>query len=406
MSRLAAWIASRRQLRRSAPAQAANACPGRRLRFERCEERIALSTNDAITFAPAANFGSIRDLVAANEGGLITVVAGDSALRASSAGAWDRTNTFGGGATYLFFDGSISLGTSLLDTAFNGTSLLDTAFNGFDGDAMSPELMLTDTRVVPIPPPEAGQGGHEGGQISMTAFMGPATLGLPSTGDSLYAAKARPALRPEGFEAATDNSNPAAVESLRGRAVVYEVAHVDDRLSGANDRLAAVDASRTELQRETAWNDAQISNHNSRHEGSAEIDRDASSSRPTPPAYASGDQLRRRHGADAIIEIEAATHSLEAARALDAGQESSVAATPTSDAAAHDAAFARWRRELEPALTGREVAAATADSHQRRILGAALIVLGAIPVTKALRRHAHQESIEVRPRKRSHSDCS
>jgi hypothetical protein len=272
---------------------------------------------------------------------------------------------------------------------------------GFDytlaADSDSSELLLTDSRVVPIPPPSAGSGGNEGGQISMTPFMGPATLGLPSAGDSLYASKDRPALRPESVEAATDVPNATPADSLRGRAVVYEVAHAESRLNGDREGL---DASLAELEQNSAWAAAHALNLTSHHQVSTIANGRSQVSKVNSPANDDGDALRQLHLDDAVaVQIaETAVHSKESAEAE--GADDAASAVAANEAAAQDAAFEQWQNELTPALEGREIAAATGDSQQRRVLGAALVVLGAIPVTKAMRRHAQHDSAAHRPRER------
>jgi hypothetical protein len=245
MGRLTAWIASRRQSRRSARAlqNKSTGTAARPLGFERYEERIALSTNAALDFDFAENF--YAKTVDVSEGGWIDFhadVAGDAFHIWSNSHSHVMMTSGSGHITRL--------GIASLDDS-TSTNLLWSAptLNGFDyslaSDSDSPELLATDSRVVPIPPPSAGQGGNEGGQISMTPFMGPATLGLPSAGDSLYASKDRPALRPESVDNATDVPSSAPADSLRGRAVVYEVAHAESRLKDDSESL---DASLAELE--------------------------------------------------------------------------------------------------------------------------------------------------------------
>jgi hypothetical protein len=404
MGRLTAWIASRRQSRRSARAHQHKSAgiAARPLGFERYEERIALSTNAAIEFASFephyfVGFIDANEGGAASEGGwiLYSAVASDHTfLKMSGPTVHAMTmtrsdNAYFGGFTTSDADSSASLSSLRSDRDLGGFD-----YSLMDGE--SPELLATDNRVVPIPPPSSGPSGNEGGQISMTPFMGPSTLGLPSSGDLLYALKDSPALRPESIDAATDAPTATPADSLRGRAVVYEVAHADSRLSGSGARL---DDSPAELDENSAWDIAHALNRASHHETSIVADGRAPASQVKLPAGGSENapQHVHRDNASAMLMAEIVVHSKDASEAEVADDMSSaVAANET----AADAAFEQWQNELTPAFEGREAAAATADIQQRRVLGAALFVLGAIPVTKAMRRHAQQDSVAHRPRER------
>jgi hypothetical protein len=395
MGRLTAWIASRRQSRRSARAQQDKSAgtAARPLGFERYEERIALSTNAALNFDFAENFYATT--VDVSEGGWIE-------YRASVAGPsffnWSDSFTH-----VLVTSGSghiARLGFASLDDSTSVDLLWsEPTTRGFDyslaGDADSPELLATDSKVVPIPPPSSAPSGNEGGQISMTPFMGPATLGLPSSGDSLYASKDRPALRPESVEATTDVPSSTPADSLRGRAVVYEVAHADSRLNGDGHRL---DESLAKLEQNETGDAAHPFDLASRHHTSTIADSRAPASQVKLPAEDHGNALHQvyRDDASAMLMAETAVRSKETAEA----EVADAAPAAAHETAAQDAAFEQWQNELTPALEGREVAAATVDTQQRRVLGAALFVLGAIPVTKAMRRHAQQDSVAHRPRER------
>ncbi len=401
MGRLTAWIASRRQSRRSARAHQHKSAgtAARPLGFERYEERIALSTNAAIEFAPVEQFK-----IDAREGGWIHYSYADK-LTVLSAAPTGATST--GLVPAVAFDGLdfaiVNRSWSFLNSQ-TGPLVGDAGFSddldfgaSFSFEGESPELLATDSRVVPIPPPSSGPGGNEGGQISLTPFMGPATLGLPSASDSLYASKDRPALRTESVEAATDVPSSTPADSLRGRAVVYEVAHADSRLNGSRDRP---DDSLAKLEQNNAWDASHALNQASQHKTSTVADGRAPTSHGKAPADDGGNASQQIHrdNAAAMLTANTAVHSKDAAEAEVADDTSSAAAANAT--AAQDAAFEQWQNELTPALDGRQIAAATADIQQRRVLGAALFVLGAIPVTKAMRRHAQHDSSAHRPRER------
>jgi hypothetical protein len=120
MSRLSAWIASRRQSRRSARAHHDKPAgtAARPLGFERYEERIALSTNAAIEFAPVEPL-YVVDYIDAKEGGWIAY-SGDFSnhvflnMSGSTAYSMKMTradNAYFGGFTTLDADGSAGLST-------------------------------------------------------------------------------------------------------------------------------------------------------------------------------------------------------------------------------------------------------------------------------------------------------
>lgn len=388
MSRLTEWIARRRYLRGSARAHVLGRHSARPLSFERYEERIALSTN-----APFEIVSGDAVAITTQEGGWIKLEYANASSVASTAAtrsllSFDYSN-FGD------FDYTNNSGTILLGAAWptTGSTMSDLVPAGA-------EVLLSDTRVVPIPPPAAGQGGNEGGQISMAPFTGPATLGLPSASDSLYARQSRPALDPEGFDAAADRAPATPAETLRGRAVVYEVAHAEQRLHGDRNGLADVGASLAEPEHDArgsasvavsgASRDDEISAADGRESGSmAEASANSGSSNARP----SSDRAVRTRLAETAA-LPTLDHEVRTT------SDDALANAATVETAAHDAVFDEWDSDGKSALGARELAAATADNHQRRVLGAVLVVLGAIPVTKALRRQAQQESVEDRPPQR------
>jgi hypothetical protein len=167
-------------------------------------------------------------------------------------------------------------------------------------------------------------------------------------------------------------------------------------LNGDGDRL---DESLAKLEQNNTWDAAHAFDLASRHHTSTVADWRAPASQVKLPAEDRGNASQQvlRDDAAAILMAETVAHSKNAA---DAKVADDAAATAAHETAVQDAAFEQWQNELTPALEGREVAAATADMQQRRVLGAAIFVLGAIPVTKAMRRHAQQDSAAHRPRER------
>lgn len=401
MSRLTAWIASRRQTRRSARAHQHKSAgiAARPLGFERYEERIALSTNAAIEVSPIEPF-YIVNLDDAREGGWIAYssdISGHMYLKVS--GGSFRLNA-GSDNAYLSSVTDASQSDMVVNSVWSETAFGRDFDYSLDSSGEFFELSATDGRVVPIPPP-AGPGGNEGGQIAMTPFMGPATLGLPSTGDSLYASKDRPALQPERVGAASDVPSSTPADSLRGRAVVYEVAYAEGRLHGNRDRLGDAEASLAKLEQNGAWVETHALRHASHDESSAIADRGTATSHVKPSGNVDSLASRQiqRDDAAAMLMAETVARSQDAAN-KDVVEDAASAAVAAEALAAQDAAFAQWQKELPAALEGREIAAATADVQQRRVLGAAIVVLGVLPITKAMRRHAQQDSGAHRPRER------
>ena len=413
MGRLTAWIASRRKSLRSSRAHAESRRASRSLRYERYEERIALSTNAVVGDADWAAFWSnvsvdrnyLLDANAAAqvaEGGWINL--GDSQVQ------WHLTN----GAGFAAYDSQVA--GLRATSAFNGVS----AFNGAaDFDRPSPlyvsdfldvsglvikmdsgadfsgafgDTMTTESRIVPIAPPMSGRGGNEGGQIAMTPFVGPAALGLPSAGESHYATKNAHTLQPEHLDAASKVPTSTPDESLRGRAVVYEVAHVENRFGESADRA---DAARAYDEQDGRSIESPISQQAATRSSTNGDGRVASAADKSRGEAVADQSARRSATAMKVIETQlsqkdAANVEIDRKTALNAASEAGVAA-------AHDGAFEQWQSEAEPV---REAAAVTADNHQRRALGAALLVLGAVPVTKALWRRGQQESAEEHPPQR------
>jgi hypothetical protein len=118
MSRLTAWIASRRQARCTARTPQANAVRGaaaRPLRFERYEERIALSTNAAVDLPSMEPHVFYVDHVDVQEGGFVNF------------------SSLAGNYTYVLVSGSATSQKAASDAAY---------YRGFAGPNLKASIAL------------------------------------------------------------------------------------------------------------------------------------------------------------------------------------------------------------------------------------------------------------------------
>jgi hypothetical protein len=354
------------------------------LSFERYEQRIALSTN-------ATGESGVTDyLFKPTEGGAIQLSFANSTIslrnvaltsHVFTGSAWDRPATASG-----------SMNSSAPWLSPQGDFLGH--YDVFDGDIANPEVLVTDSQVVPIPPPPIGQVGGEGGQIPMTAFIGPSTLGLTDEDPALLASRSRAAVEPETLETSPGATNSSPTDALRGRAVVYEVAQVTQDLSDTSDAKLNVPAQVSgEIDRPLQ---SQISHLATASEGATAENHDARPATPNVASLAAAHETRANELVDAaakIVKTRASVADFAVAAADDF-------ASQAGGAAAHDAALTAWEERAEAADLDSEVAL-TIDVHQRRMISGALIAVAAVPVTKALWRRRQQQSIEQRPRQRA-----
>jgi hypothetical protein len=417
MGRFTAWMASRRKAqRRAAGASAGRAA--RSLGFERCEQRIALSTNAGYELPHLR-----MEAVGEQEGGFIVLASGVDVHSANVRfalrpyvlfGSDAQVQNDGGGVTLNWIsprrdvqygyqldsdaiqgDGPALSGTRYLGSSggltsalapsgsFDSIALDDLGFSGFG----PPGVLISESSVVPIPPP-VEPGANEGGQISMIPFIGPSMFSLPTASESQLAVRTRHALAAEELESTPTATAQEAV-SLRGRAVVYEVAQArplaDAEETSAVDRAfgerADDDRALKLFDSATASRDA-AGEHVTRRQVSAE-----------PPG--AGLAAPAERAVTEAVFVRAANDEQTAPD--DKASAGSAEARPVS---ARDAAFDELDQEMGPLEEQRQAAAATADANQRRIVGGALIAVAAVPILKAVRRTGRQ--VEIRPRRAAH----
>jgi hypothetical protein len=418
MGRFTAWMASRRKAQRPTTG-ASGGRAARSLGFERCEQRLALSTSTGYEPVPihfqgldGAEGGFI--VLTSGVGTVLTWQAGIVRAFGSGSGAadhWTLLNandssnaySYNSGATQIvasnglndYFSPRLASGNVSFQSNSGWTVSLDT-FGELDFGA--PGLLINESNVVPIPPPASEHGRGEGGQISMIPFIGPSMFGLPTANESQLAVRTRHALGEEQLESTPAAGSPE-VNSLRGRAVVYEVAHATPltpsheatasdigefdetgRHDRAFDGFGTADISRDAVHQRVAMQQVSIE----RHEGRYSLD--ASDSEVTEAVFArtplDDGCPDDRHQADA---------------------ETNDRSAKPRGAAARDAAFDQLEHELGPLEEQREVAAATADVHQRRIVGGALLAVASVPVLKTMRRKGRRQAVEARPRRPFHA---
>jgi hypothetical protein len=425
------WIARRRSASR-AKSQAAGACRSRALRFEACEPRIALSTtavdelwvrvsrpDEGGWISAGDSISGAGVTVAVLDSGFSGFEANESRAYFSGTSRYGLTSvnvTPGLGSNGLASDSVFVprlLGTSgdmatsiaslrwqIVNGSFNNDYLL------FDSDAFGvPEITVNSwsfhaNQFVGIAPPTGKLGGSEGGQISMAAFSGLEGLSLSQPGDSAMLAKRGPVGPPANVEPELAPANSAPVETLRGRAVVYEVAQASGERAEAlrRDPLDTIDAS--------------MANYDAA--GMLELRPASLEATPlpeagranrigvTPASYFSDDAgragQRTSRQLDAVrlvldsktLPLPPVVHDGDEGQVADIAAFESQEATNAgeSDAAtARDAAFALFERQSQAAAEERATLAIPTDARQRRMLGAAVVLaVSAGPAYKWWRR--------------------
>jgi hypothetical protein len=375
MSRLTAWMATR--LRRgSLRARRAAAPSNRPLGFERYELRIALSTNSAwlvIGYGVPVDGGFIELSSTGLKAASTTLTADVFVSRQNAIDA--HLNTYSPANFGLYHQGGADLDAAVID------------FQGAGWSVAPPEVLVVDSRVVPIPPPAVEMPGNEGGHISLAPFTGPSMLGLTPSNESKFA-QSRPALAPpDNGDNSSTGPNLSTGDSLQGRAIVYEVAHAELEIP-VESRQGAID-SRESLQVSLETPMAPLA---AQQEAAASADQ-AQSRAAAHPASAAAFGTVVRQSAAAIHAIHTPGGIGPLHQAVAQGDSHSVV---SQSQAALDAALEQWNSAAdgEP----RDALAATVDGHQRRLIGGVLIAVAAVPAAKAVRRARHH-SAEERPRK-------
>lgn len=427
MGRLFQWIQSAASVRGS-HGRDAMASRRRRLAFERCESRIALSAaeGDLVQFADGANFVVAADqYIPIEDGGSITLAftAGDSVNWSAIKNQFDSIAvgslingfTIRGESMVTLVQGMPEASTRQVigdwdyaftdsDAAFAGIGrVTDDAFDLIsDGDyGMSlgePELsspsINSDLSVIPTPTPSEQPGGgneNEGGQIALTPFVAPTGLTLSDGYGSSSIARAKPTLEELRETPTARGGDSGRLEGIRGRAVVYEVADAsgvalpphsspDDESTADRDAVALV-----------SFNDL------------APAGISANASRATENSEAAVEMIL---AADSSSDEEAAlaaasVRDLKAPGDLtlngDAVESPSLNGGPVAD---RDEAFSDWPTAESLDSQAAALAAPQGD-RDRRMLGIGLaLALSFKPLRKVLQRRGEQPAQQELPRRR------
>jgi hypothetical protein len=414
MGRLFKWIRSASASRTD---QARKVVPSRRqLRFERCESRIALSTNAGEYLDGFKE----EEQLTVHDGGLISLSFGSSPLVETDSfigtfealGASDyRDQTFvinAAGSFTIHAEALINIvGARVADgiwsQEFLGGKLVSlgesTLSNnkGFDvpglttdGDynltLQSPELsspsVNSDLSVIPAPTPseQPSSGSNDGGQIALTPFVAPTGLTLSNGHATVGIARAKSHLEELGSGAEARGEEAVRSESLRGRAVVYEVADATTATLQLVDKpdvdAASSDREGIELVSLNALTPASF-NKRAQHAADA-------AHAPTTPAVAEAAVVEGTELPAEVVDFLKAIE-LSSLNGDDVGAAASHNGTLRQAAAEHDAAFADWGAEGSLAAAGARTA--STDNRDRRMLGlGAAVALTFVPLRKAWRR--------------------
>ena len=387
---------------------------GRALQFEQCESRLALSTTAYIATPgdaqsepeggqiplDAALFGHFFSLAPTRGASTtnFTITAGDGALPIGqgSLGGGDRLNVAAQPPGGLL-------------TAGNVISRDGDPFGAFDqvmGDAdfSAPELFGADSTLVgsairPISPPTGEAPSNDGGSIALDPFTRPEGLldltpaGLNSVAGADGAANGGRVASPR----------PAATESLRGRAVVFEVAHRQSDISEAVSlRLASRESSNTEV--------AYLAENDSpKHAAAAAatrvdptVDDGVESPTPTRNARQHGDSHRDQElsSDDSLMAVFAPDYAPWQSTEATSEQAASATTTIASRGVAHDAALAGWSSS-DDGETAVAVAPLDPAVSHRTMVGALLaLVAGTAPFSKRFRGLLAKSTMVERPPRR------
>ncbi len=428
MGRLFQWIQSA-ALTRGSLRPAAAALHRRRLAFERCESRIALSVAD----------GDLSELVVDDHDQVLMIEDGGSiTLSFNAADAfvnWSAAkNQFDGIAVGhlanftirteslvpLLQGSSVGSARQVIgdwEFAFSGSATyadkgaaVDSAFGMFDSTAegdygMSlngPELsspsVNSDLSVIPTPMPTPAEDphtghGNEGGQIALTPFVAPTGLTLSDGYGSSSIARGKHNLEELREAPAARASDAGRLENLRGRAVVYEVADASDDKASHDEQSPedglAVERGTVELTslNDFAPDDFNRSAHRSAEIVAAAVEATLSAELPTAEGFA--------FVAANVFKLE-----LPAELSLNGDDATDSSALNGDSASDRDEAFADW--PAAESLDSHSAALiAPQGDRDRRMLGAGLAVaFSFMPLRRALRRRGEQAAQQELPRRR------
>ncbi|WP_428305745.1 hypothetical protein [Lacipirellula sp.] len=418
MGRLFKWIRSASTSRVNNARNVAS--PRRQLRFERCESRIALSTNAGDL---KTEFDGSEQL-ASTDGGLISLSFDFSTVAASEnfAGTLNaegfkdlRDQTFVLSSTGTvtvraeafisvvrariedgalsdfsnnFFGGTL---TSLGEASVSNNKGFDVPGLTTDGDynltLQSPELsspsINSDLSVIPTPTPseQPSHGANEGGQIALTPFVAPTGLTLSNGHGAESIARAKSRLEELSSGAEARGEDAIRSEGLRGRAVVYEVADATSETLHLAEKsevdAPASDRGEINFVSLKALSPASFN----KREQLAAGDDDA----PVGPAVAQESAVAEEAVLPAEVVDFLEAIELSSLNGDDVAAAPALNGTSHSEGADHDAAFAEWG--ADDSLTSADAHAASVEHRDRRMLGlGAAVAVTFVPLRKVWRR--------------------
>lgn len=413
MARLFQWIRNLAADRRVP--QSAWAPRRRRLSFERCESRIALSAADGELRELTV---SDRDLMLTNDGGTITLSfsADDFVNWSAVSNPFDgiavgqlatfaiRTEqlttlvqgSFGGVTRQAIGDWEFAPADKAAYVAIGGA--VDSSFDKFEpaaaddygmslsGPELSSPSVNSDLSVIPAPMPtpteKPGKGQeNEGGQIALTPFVAPTGLTLSDGYGSSSIARAKHSHEQLREAPGARGGESGRLEGLRGRAVVYEVAEATHQPTGPEDRPTDEHAATYDVAAELASLNIFAPESVERAAQRTEVAALALSENSLP----ADSSAHPNGGLVAATDVE-----LELPDRFSLNGEAIESPLSTSSAHHRDDAFSDW-----PSAEGRDAQAAALMSphgdRDRRMLGVGLAAaLSFVPLRKALRRRGER----------------
>lgn len=372
MSRRTTWFTRftrQRSTERRQPTQRS----GRTLGFEQCEPRIALSANAA--------GGGLSPTTGAvvSEGGLIEFGAYPIAQFSSD------------------FNAPMNLGS--VRATLEGSELVLTGAGMFAADADVDRvinvggLYFHATNVKVIAAPAAGVQHPEGGQIVIIDRPGAEMAALASTEREVAQSRVSQQLvRPSAAETGNGSAAVPEVDGLRGRAIVFEVAHAkptdrsrgDHAIEDFGSRLAAEEAG-------DAFAPVQVA----RRQGSKAITDSERGERVSSTQVASVSKAGDKHDENLAhassrpaIQVPAVG---QAEPSLSDSEAIVVADGDRAPLEVRDMALEQWPHEDAAPLTDSESSPGAALVRSRKVLALAVVLAaGAGPVSKLFRRRAPQ----------------